>query len=182
VRKDLLRFFHLRPRVEGHVRAIARQIEHDPGAVSRELRRLEAQGVVTSTFIGRSRVYRLAQGSPIGKELRTIVQRTLGIEARLRQAVADLPDVRYAAIFGSYAAGTERPTSDIDLLIVGSPPSNELRRRVASAERELRRDINLVELTPEELRDRQAKRDPFVHDVFRGKRIALTEERPKRGR
>src|SRR5204863_8987736 len=57
VRKDLLRFFHVRRGATGHVRAIARQIGRDPGAVSRELRRLEDQGVIVSQPGGRSPLY-----------------------------------------------------------------------------------------------------------------------------
>src|SRR2546426_6621607 len=107
LRKDLLRFFHVKPDAAGHVRSIARQIGRDPGAVSRELRRLEDQGIVTSQFIGRNRSYRVARSSPLGGEMRKLVQRTLGVEASVRQALADLPGIVEASIFGSYASGNE---------------------------------------------------------------------------
>ena len=173
VRKDLLRFFHIRPGVEGHVRSIARQIGRDPGAVSRELRRLEQQGIVASKTIGRSVVYRVATTSPLGREFRALVQRTLGVEARIRQALSDLKGIEEASIFGSYAAGSERASSDIDLLVIGNPPSDDLRRRVGAAGRDLRREINLVELTAAEVRNLRRKRDPFIRDVLSGPRVLL---------
>src|SRR5438093_5230660 len=113
VRKDLLRFFHVRPAASGHVRAIARQIGRDPGAVSRELRRLEEQGLVVAESVGRSRVYRTAPSSRAGRELRTVIQRTLGVESGIRQALTDLQGIDEAFIFGSYAAGSERAGSDV---------------------------------------------------------------------
>ena len=177
VRKDLLRFFHGRAGASGHVRAIARQVGHDPGAVSRELRRLEDQGAVVSETVGRSRVYRIASTSRFGREMRALVQRTLGVEARLTEALADLPGLVEAWIFGSYAAGRERASSDIDLLVVGSPRSDELRRRIGAAERDLRRDINLVELTTTDLKKLRARRDPFIRDVLAGPKVVLVGHR-----
>ena len=178
VRKDLLRFFHVSADAHGHVRAIARQVGHDPGAVSRELRRLEEQGLLRSDLVGRARVYRLQPTSRYGRELRGLIQRTLGVESRLREALTDLSGVEEASIFGSYAAGTERPGSDVDLLVIGRPSSDELRRRVSAAEADLRREINLVELTSAEIRELRSRKDPFMRDVLSGKRVILV----KRGR
>ena len=88
VRKDLLRFFHLRQGAAGHVRAIARQIGRDPGAVSRELRRLEEQGLIVSETVGRSRVYRSAPNSRSTREMRTVIQRTLASHGYSRSRTA----------------------------------------------------------------------------------------------
>jgi predicted nucleotidyltransferase len=181
VRKDLLRFFHVRSGASGHVRAIARQIGRDPGAVSRELRRLEEQGLIVAETVGRSRVYRVAPNSRAAREMRVVIQRTLGVESSLRQALADLPGIDEAFIFGSYAAGSERAGSDIDLLVIGSPSSDELRRRIGAVGRELRRDVNLIELTAAELRKLRAKRDPFVRDVLSHPRVVVVPAKTKRG-
>ena len=180
VRKDLLRFFNVPRTASGHVRSIARQINRDPGAVSRELRRLEEQGLVVSAMVGRSRVYRTAPASRATREMRSVIQRTLGVEARLLQALADLPRIQEASIFGSYAAGTERVGSDVDLLVVGSPPSDELRRRIGRVGRDLRRDVNLVELTSAELRKLRARRDPFISDILSAPRVVLIARPQKR--
>jgi len=181
VRKELLRFFHVRSGASGHVRAIARQIGRDPGAVSRELRRLEEQGVIVAENVGRSRVYRTAPSSQVWREMRRVIQRTLGVESTLKQALADLPGIDEAFIYGSYATGSDRAGSDIDLLVIGSPPSDELRRRIGAVGRDLRRDVNLVELTADDLRKLRMKRDPFIKDVMTGTRISLVGRTPKRG-
>jgi len=181
VRKDLLRFFHLRQGAAGHVRAIARQIGRDPGAVSRELRRLEEQGLIVSETVGRSRVYRSAPNSRSTREMRTVIQRTLGVEAGLRQVLADLPGIDEAFIFGSYATGSDRVGSDVDLLVVGSPGSDELRRRIGRVGRDIRRDVNLVELSAVEFRKLREKRDPFIRDVLSHRRLVLVAGKKKRG-
>lgn len=181
VRKDLLRFFNVRRGAAGHVRAIARQIGRDPGAVSRELRRLEDQGLIVSETVGRSRVYTNAPNSRSAREMRTVIQRTLGVEAGLRQALADLPGIDEALIFGSYAAGSDRAGSDVDLMVVGSPPSDEMRRRIGKVGRDIRRDVNLVELTEAEFRKLRRKHDPFIRDVLSHPRLVLVARKQKRG-
>ncbi len=157
------------------MRAVARATGHDVGAVSRELRRLEQQGALISEAVGRSRVYAANDRSPIARELRTIVQRTYGVEARLRRALADLDGVEDAWIFGSHAAGDDRPDSDIDVMVVGTHDSDRMRRRIAEAERELDRDVSIIEYTPARLRELRRRRDPFIIDVLAGPRISLRE-------
>jgi len=52
---------------------------------------------------------------------------------RLRDAVADLPAVRLAAVFGSVARGEERPGSDVDVGVRLDPDSSALRQEIEAA-------------------------------------------------
>lgn len=175
VRQDLLRHFLTRPEIEGHAASLSRVLGHDAGGLSRQLRALEREGILASRLVGRTRVYRPASGSPFLSELRTVVQRTLGVEGRLREALQDIRGIDEAFIFGSYAAGTDRAGSDVDLMVIGDPDSDDLRRRIAAAERELERDVNVVEYRPGDLR--RLKNDPFVSDVLQGQRVDLISAR-----
>src|ERR1700730_4904948 len=58
------------------------------GAVQRELSRLEAAGLVTARRIGSQRHYQANPHSPLFKELRSIIRKTVGLVEPLRQALA----------------------------------------------------------------------------------------------
>jgi len=173
LRKEILLYFFSRPGARGHVREIARGVGRAASAVGRELDRLERAGVLRSAIQGRNRTYEIDTDSPNANEIRALVQRTIGIEGTLRRALGGLAGIDAAWIFGSYAARTDRPTSDLDVLIVGSPNSDLLRRALGSVERQLRREVNLVELTRTEFGRLRRKNEPFIRDVLSGPLIFL---------
>ena len=175
VRREILLEFFARPGGGGHVRQIARRIARAPAAVGRELERLEEAAILRSSVQGRNRTYEIDMDSPISRDVRALVQRTFGIEATIRAAVDGVAGIKEAWIFGSYASGNYGQASDIDLMVVGSPPSDELRRKIAHAERTLNRDISLVELSPYEFKRLRRVRDPFVTGVMEGPRVAIIE-------
>jgi predicted nucleotidyltransferase len=66
---------------------------------------------------------------------------------RLRERLADLPDVRLAAVFGSVARGEERPGSDLDLALLLDGDSLPRRWEVEAAlGREAGRETDFVYL------------------------------------
>jgi predicted nucleotidyltransferase len=173
VRRDILALFFSRPGVVRHAGQLAREIGRVPQVVGRELARLEVAGVLTSEGVGRTRRYRVDERSPIAAELRTLVQKTVGLERRLSQALEDLPGIEEAFVYGSYAAGTDRPTSDVDVLVIGSVDVAEMARRVGDVERELDRDVNVHVYPRDEVRGLLEADDRFIRAVFDGPRIRL---------
>jgi len=51
----------------------------------------------------------------------------------LREALAGIPEVRLAVLFGSAGRGQARPGSDLDVLVALEPDTDELRRAVSAA-------------------------------------------------
>jgi predicted nucleotidyltransferase len=95
------------------------------GAVQRELARLQASRLVTVQKIGNQKHYQANPDAPIYEELRGIVMKTFGVADVLRNALIPLwPLIEVAFIYGSLAKGTEHAGSDVDLMVVGSLPSN----------------------------------------------------------
>lgn len=176
VRREILRTFFARPEVVRHVRELAREISRSPTIVGEELDRLERTGILTSERIGRARRYRVDDHSPIASEIRSLVQKTIGNEARVREAIADLPGVEEAFLFGSYARGDERATSDLDLFVVGSVDQEALTERLNDVERDLGRDVNVVAFDREELERLRKEGDRFVVGVLDGPRVPLIGE------
>lgn len=88
----------------------------------------------------------------------------------LTQRIVDEYAPRQIVLFGSYAYGAPNRDSDVDLLIVKDTSAPPLERRVQV--RRLLRDpkrtipIEIVVLTPEELRKRLAIGDQFFMDIL----------------
>ena len=141
--------------------------------VGRELARLEEAGILTSTWIGRSRRYRVDENSPLSQEVRGLVQKTIGVEQVLRGSLEDLSGLEEAFLFGSYANATERPASDLDVLLIGRVDQVALSERLQEAERTLGREVNAVTYRREELENLARIGDTYVTDVLQGPRVAL---------
>ncbi len=109
VRREILAAFFARPGVVAHPRELARQLRRAPQVVGRELRRLAAAGILTSETIGRSRRYRVDEASSIAAEVRGLVAKTIGIEARLHMALASVAGVEEA-----HTAPTTRTSMSLD--------------------------------------------------------------------
>jgi predicted nucleotidyltransferase len=173
VRRQILLTFFARPEVVRHVRELARELGRSPTIVGEELDRLERTGILTSERIGRARRYRVDERSPIAAEVRSLVQKTIGVEARVREAIADLAGVEEAFLYGSYARGDERPASDLDLFVIGSVDQEALSERLTDVERDLRRDVNVTSYDRDELKRLIDDADRFVVGVFEGPRVPI---------
>ncbi|HSN76929.1 MAG TPA: nucleotidyltransferase domain-containing protein [Anaerolineae bacterium] len=102
---------------------------------------------------------------------------------RAIRAVADKIARRFEPerilLFGSYAYGTPTPESDVDLLIIMNTPFRSRQQRLAISRALSPRPfpLDIVVRTPEEIRERLALGDPFVHEITtRGK---VVYERPR---
>ena len=173
VRREILEAFFARPGVVAHPRELARQLHRPPQVVGRELRRLQAAGILASEMIGRARRYRVDSTSPIAAEIRSLVAKTIGIEARLRAALAAVPGVEEAQVYGSYARGTERPMSDVDVLVIGSVDRAYLSERLVEIEQDLGREVNVTAYERAEFDALLRAGDPFLIDVFANPRVRL---------
>lgn len=173
VRRQILRTFFARPGLVRHVRELARELGWSATIVGQELDRLERTGILTSDRIGRARRYRVDEQSPIASEIRSLVQKTIGVEARIRDAIADLPGIEEAFLYGSYARGDERATSDLDLMVIGAVEQEDLSERLAGVERDLKRDVNLTSYDRDEIERLRSEGDLFVERVLDGPRVLL---------
>jgi len=87
VRQAILRHLFEPPARAVHVRELARRIGHDPGAVSRELGRLQHSGLVVSEWIGRSRTYR-ASSTVLARDVQRLLKRVPSSAAERQSSLA----------------------------------------------------------------------------------------------
>jgi predicted nucleotidyltransferase len=142
-RRELLALLFTRQDQSFYLRELARLARTSAGTAHRELRSLERVGLVQSHRRGRQIFYQANRHSPIFDTLRTLLEKTMGAPDLLRAALAPLVDkIRYAGIYGSLAAGTLGPSSDIDVLVLGDVEFGEVTDALASAEKKLGRPVN----------------------------------------
>lgn len=142
--------------------------------VKRALDRMVEVGLLTRTVIGNQHHYQANPACPIHDELAAIVRKTLGAPGAIREALSPLADrIARAFIFGSFAAGTDRPGSDIDLLVIGDVPLAELAGALYPVQEALEREINPKLYRPEEWAALVAGADAFARELLRKPRIEL---------
>ena len=173
LRRKLLTFFYVNRSARVYVRQLASELHADSTNLSRELARLEREGLLHSEIEGRQRYYSINRAYPYLKPLFTMLQGSIGIEPALKDALKEVDGVKSAWLFGSFAKNEADAASDIDLLIVGKPDQAQLAAETRKAEKLLRREINYTVLTPKELKRRLKKGDAFIEDIWNGKRIEL---------
>ena len=173
VTRAILAYFFTNDRAEAYANALARQLELDPKNVHSKLIQLESEGLLKSRFGGKERFFSLNRAFPLLKEYRAIVEKTVGVEFLLREALAGVKDITEGYLFGSFAKGTSDPKSDIDVLAIGGHSALDLERRLRPLKKSLGRQINVVSLSEEEFKKRRSGKDPFLQDIMRSKHVRI---------
>jgi predicted nucleotidyltransferase len=143
--------------------------------MTREVRRLEAAGVVRSRMVGRTKLVRANHEAPFYRALRDLVVIVLGPAEVLGEELAGLEGVSAAAVFGSWAARAAGEPggspADIDLLVVGRPDRDDLHDAVRRGRARLGRDINTVVLSVSQWNSGD---DPFLTGLRGWPMVTLT--------
>ena len=121
-----------------YVRELADLIKEDPGNLSRELRKLEEEGLYYSKTEGNLKYYSLNRDYALFEEFKKMIFKTQGVGGALKNLVEDFSGIDCAFIYGSYATGKENALSDVDLLIVGTPDLRKWSDHVRDLEKKLK--------------------------------------------
>lgn len=145
------------------------------GAVQRELKRLTASGLVTVTRVGARKHYQANHASPVFDELHKLINKTVALDAPIRNALKQFNDqITFAAIYGSVAKHLDTAASDIDLLVVSDDMTLEqLYTALVVVEEDLSRKINPTLYTSEEFEQRKKKGSGFLVRVLAGEHAVL---------
>lgn len=172
-RQRLLIYFFTNPTAKLHLRDLAKRLNLDPSNLSKELRRLEEEGLFHSELSGRQRYFQLNREYPLFSEVRGIVSKTIGAAPVIAQVLKKIDAIDEAYLYGSFASNQQDATSDIDVLVIGAPRSEVLADAMRQIERQLGRDVNYTVLTRTELESRRNRKDAFIENVWRNKRVSL---------
>ena len=173
LRIKLLDAFLSLPDARFYIRELERKINEEAKNVSRELKNLEALGLLIREKQGNLKYYSVNENFFLYPELKAIIFKTTGVQGLLKEALERLKGIETAFIYGSYAAGMESERSDIDIMIIGKPDLSDLNEVISDLEEKLNREINYMCFDQEELKERRKTGDAFIKDVLSGEKIML---------
>ncbi len=173
VSKKVLNYFFLNIQARRYVNELAKLLAVDPKNLYRKLRELEQEGILQSEFWGKQRYYSLNKKYPLLKDYRHIFLRTIGFEKQLTSVLQKISGVKVAYLYGSYAKNKMDASSDIDVLAVGKHSSLVLQRAISQLQKQVSREINVINLTPAELAAKKRTHNPFIKHIFSGKYLKI---------
>ncbi|MHB8719210.1 MAG: nucleotidyltransferase domain-containing protein [Candidatus Dormibacteria bacterium] len=157
-------------------REVSRRLDTNLESTQRALRRLAEAGVIRPARRGRELRYTLQRDDAVAlRDLRATAHRLSGMGEELRERAAQLPRgaVEAAFIFGSMAAGTERPESDFDLFVLGSGRVHDLADFTWRWSQRLQRDVVPIVRTRAALAAGLAEGASFYRNVLTGPKLFL---------
>ncbi|HEY4663040.1 MAG TPA: nucleotidyltransferase domain-containing protein [Candidatus Humimicrobiaceae bacterium] len=144
--------------------------------IRRELLKLEKTGIFKREKSGNQVYYFLNTESPIFKDLKNIIAKTIGVENQLRVALSNFNGIKKAFIFGSFADGTVDALSDIDIMIVGDINEDALIEIISNLESKFEREINYHIFSKKEFIKRKQEKDSFISRILSKPTISLVED------
>jgi len=169
----LLTLFLTHPDERFYYTEINKRLGIHHALLQRELKLFVDMGFLFTTKEANIRYYWVNKNFSIYEELKSIIFKTVGLADHLRDAISKLGNVETAFIYGSVAKNLEDVKSDIDVMVIGDPDMDALNEAINAAERDLGREVNYTVFTPEEWKERVAKKNSFVMDVLNNKKIFL---------
>jgi len=160
------------PEKEYYLSELAKKLDKKPGVFQRDINSLNEEKLLESSYNGNRRFFKLNKKHPLYKELQSIFFKTTGIEGSLRNSIKKIKGIEKAFIYGSYAQGKERSTSDVDLFIIGTINENNLIDSISKIEDKIGREINYTLMTKEEFKEKENS-NSFVKNVLNNKIIEL---------
>ena len=157
---NVVLYYVVHPDAAPHFRALQRATGVASRSLQHELARLEELGMLRREPDGRRVRYHRVPAHPRWEVLREMVRRFARPRDVLRTALADVPGVEAAFIFGSFARGDMDARSDIDVLAVGAAlddpgPETALAASTLEASVLLGHEVNVTRYTPTRLRARR---------------------------
>ncbi|HKW56391.1 MAG TPA: nucleotidyltransferase domain-containing protein [Candidatus Acidoferrum sp.] len=172
-RQRLLAYYFANPTARLHLRDLAERLNVDPSNLSKELGRLEREGLFRSEVNGRQKYFQLNREYPLFAEVRGIVSKTIGASSLIAQSLKKIEGIEEACLYGSFASNQQDAASDIDVLLIGTPRDEVLAEAIRKIERQLGREVSYTVLTRKEFDSRRSRKDTFLESVWHNKRVPL---------
>jgi len=173
--KILVRFFADESN-KFYINEMARIVGTTQGTCRRELNKLVDMGLLITSKQGNLHYYHVNKENPLYAEFKTIIQKTIGIEAILGNALQVVEGIAYAFIFGSYAKKEFKPGSDIDIVVIGAVKEAFLMKTLKDIEKTIGREVNYHIYTEREFKEK-LKTNSFIQNIVRNFIMVAGDER-----
>jgi len=169
----ILNYFLFNPKKRRYINELAILLSEDSKNVYRKLQDLEKEGILKSEFQGKQRYFYLNKVYPLLKEYKAIFFKKVGFEQKLRMVLQNVKGINEAYLYGSYAKNKMDSNSDLDLLVIGNHSLLDVQKSIAKIQKEIGREINIVNLSDEEFKKKKKNNNPFIKNIFSDKIIKL---------
>jgi len=142
IRRKLILLFIYNRKKEFFLNEIARKVGTSAGTAQRELNKLLKNDLIVLLKKGNLNMYSLNARYSLLSEVESIVKKTIGVEAELKEKIGKIDGVAFALLFGSYVKGGFKSDSDIDLFIIGTMTDDKVYHAVQAVESIIGREIN----------------------------------------
>jgi len=173
VRVKILKQFLLNTGESYHIRALVRLLNEEINAVRRELKNLEAFGLLKSTRQSNKIVYTLNTNSPFLYELRSMILKDSEELKLMAKVLGSIKNVDSVIVTQAYMEKNYDNENDVDILIIGSPDINKLTKEMNGVEKELGRELRMAVLTKEDYEFRKKRREKMILDILEKDKIIL---------
>ena len=169
----LLRQLFEEPGVASSARELAGRAQADPGNTHRWLQKWVTAGLATrDDSTGKYQ----ASADPALRPLVDLFKMDSALASDLRQELGTLDEIEAAAIFGSFARGEERSSSDVDVLVIGRVSELKINALLKPLGRKYGRDFNASVFRRERFDRLSSDADPFVLELLSNPLIPLKGE------
>jgi predicted nucleotidyltransferase len=173
-RRRVLGLLLLAPDEALHGREIARRTGLSSGTVIRELNRLVDAGLLKREKRGNQSLYSADRTCPVFEEVAGTLRKTSGAADVIVAALGPLSDrIETAFIYGSFAKGTAKAGSDIDVLIIGAIELGAVIDTLHPVQKLVGREINPKVLSAREWQTRLQAKSAFVTELRANPKIFL---------
>jgi DNA-binding transcriptional ArsR family regulator len=173
-KQEILTATLLRPERSWYLLELARHLRLRPSSLQRELKQLTEAGILRRQEDGNRVYFQADTNCPVFQELAQILFKTAGVIEALRNALEPLQnEIDIAFVYGSVATSSERSTSDIDLMVIGSVPLSKIAPLIRDLERRVGRAINPTVYGQAEFKRRFQSESHFLKSVLRQKPLFI---------
>ena len=173
LRQKLLAYFFANPESSLYLRELAIILKEDPSNLSKELVKLEKEGLFIANERGNQKHFMLNKRYPLYNELKSIISKTVGMEKILKERLEKISGIQFAFIYGSLAKNKHNALSDIDLAIIGKINEDKLMEGIATIEKFFNREINYILYSQNDWKSTKKMSDTFTSNIYKEPKIML---------
>jgi len=169
---EILNLMFSNPDKRYYLAEVAKILGKASANYQRYIGKMISDGILCEERVGNMRFFWLNKDYQLYNEIKAMVSKTIGIEARLRKIIEKIDTIETAFIFGSFATDKFNSVSDIDLFIIGEVNEDNFIGEITKLETQISRDINYHIYKRQELIDKFVN-NSFINNVFSNKMILL---------
>jgi len=175
IRQKILLLFLYHPERAYYINETAKIIKTSSGTAQRELEKLADSGFLKKEKNANLTYFRINPENPLLDDIKSITEKTIGLEQLLKDELGKLEQVKFAFLFGSYIKGDFKPDSDIDLYAIGDIDENEFYKTIKTVEVKIMREVNYHLSSLEEFR-KNLEKSFFHKEILKNYQLLIGNE------